>query len=80
MLADFFFKTIRNSDRPAWVLIDGLDECDEESRIELLAAFTQSRCAGFLILEGFSQRDLLHRQLSAGGGGRQGKPDGRLNL
>ena len=41
MLADFFFKTIRNSDRPAWVLIDGLDECDEESRIELLAAFKE---------------------------------------
>ena len=41
MLADFFFKTIRSSDRRAWVFIDGLDGCDEESRIELLAAYKE---------------------------------------
>lgn len=40
-LVDFFQRTVRELDRPIYLFVDGLDECDDRSRNILLQSFRQ---------------------------------------
>lgn len=82
VLAEFFCSSLQNSREQVFIVLDGLDECEEDARSDLLALFRDLIRNGALVkvFASSRQRDDIQRTLTRSGAPKGDHPAGQIPL